>query len=468
MIKLTDIGFEDNNFVWKLNGIPFKIKYYFNINRKYFDVFKLIPLIQTACLISTYKDKVKVNIEGLTKHEEQFLIAYIKKQYVLNMFLLDILIKSNHPKVKISGSDVFKRYKGINTFKLLESSSERKFEPKENGLKLRLKPKKVVVAWSGGKDALLTMCLLNEIGVKAIPCTTRWNTIAFNCGTKPFLDKHKIKPNYVASIALGSKMKKLFIEALDEQKIEYTTSNRSGLFMQKKEIPFMLYWSFYMIVQIINNMLYALHNNVKYVFAGDEADLNGVHDYFGFKLYDNIGQSHDFKILLNRYINSIINQPVRSYSLLYPLRAPLELRILIERYKRTDFSSCLTSINTYCQRCPKCLTLLLQLSALGYNPNIVGLSKERVLKNFKDDMAWSAQLPSTEMTIWITKQCIKNKIANNKGFNRILVELLDGDETPKSDNFNPLIPIKSEYKTIPNAIRREVGDIYDEYSKGII
>ena len=435
-ISLTNLELQDNEMRWLLNEVPFKIKYMFDVDYKFINTFKLIPIIQTCCLAASYNDKVRFESNIAISNElKQFIVEYLKIQYVFNMEQLDIKINSSIPKINI----VFPK----------DSYKDDKI--------IKQKINTVASSWSGGKDSYLTIKLLQECGLKVVPTTTKWNTIAFNRGANPFLSSHdEIKKNIIASVSIGNKLKKLFKGALSETGISIENT-QSGTFKNKREIPMILYHSFYMNAQNINNILYALHNNIQHVFMGDEADVNITSKYCGFKRYNNIGQGYKNKILLNEYLVSIYgDNATQIHSLLYPIHGPLEIKLLIERYNTNKFSSCLTMIGTACSTCPKCLVTFLTCKSLGIEPYVLGINQEKLIKNFNWKMSDSYLVPEEKITYWFIKNCI-----HDPELTPILSELLD--ETPTEIDFNPLIPLKNKYKTIPSFLRKKISKIYNEY-----
>ena len=437
IISLTNFELQDNEMKWTLNNIQFKIKYMFDINYKFINTFKLIPLIQACCLATSYNNKVSINSNiAINEETKHFISEYAKMQYMFNMEQLDIKIKSNIPKIKIIfPKDIYKD-------EIIDI----------------VKVKNIISSWSGGKDSYLTIKLLQECGYKVVPTTTKWNTIAFNRGTHPFINDHdEINKNIIASVALGNKMKLLFTKALNDQNI-FIKNKQSGTFLSKKELPMILYHSFYMNVQNINNILYGLHKNIKHVFMGDEADVNGSHIYCGFKVQTSVGQGFKNKKLINNYLTSIYGKnSTQIHSLLYPLHGPLEVKLLIERYKSVKFSSCLTMIGNACSKCPKCLATLLTCKSLGYDPSILGINQDKLIKNFKSQITDSYLLPDDEVIYWYVKNCVKYP-----EMNFIVQELLD--ETQHNIDFDPLIPLKNKYDTIPKFIRKDIIKIYNEYA----
>jgi len=434
-VSLTDFELENNEMRWKLNNVSFKIKYLFDIENRFINTFKLIPIIQACCLASTYKDSVSIESDIPIKSSMiQFISEYAKMQYVFNMEQLDIKIEKDTPDTHI------------------------KF-PKDRFLDEQLNPssKKVVSSWSGGKDSYLTIKLLTECKLKVIPATTKWNTIAFNRGANPFLNSHaEIKPNIIASISVGNKMKKIFKYALEEQNI-FIENKKSGTFSDKKELPMILYHSFYMNTQIINNILYALHKKISCVFMGDEADVNDVKKYCGFKHHLNIGQGFKNKTLINNFLTSTYGKhATQVHSILYPIHGPLEVKLLIERYNTANFSSCLTMIEKACSKCPKCLVTYLTCKSLGYDPAILGINEKKLIQNFKWQLGESFLMPEEETVYWYIRNCIDDPTTGP-----IVGELLDS--TPSNIEFNPLVPLKNKYKTIPRFIRKKITKIYNEY-----
>lgn len=440
-VALIDFKLKDNKMIWKLNNIPFDINYNFNIDTKFKDVFKLIPVIQTCCLVTSYKGKVNlVSDIGITEEMYKFMSKYMNIQYVFNMEQLEIKIKKEHPSVNITFTNINKSNTDVN------------FNDGKN----------IVSSWSGGKDSLLTIKLLQECGYNVVPTTTKWNTIAFNRGAHPFLKNHEIKENIIASIALGNKMKKLFKYALAEQGIS-VEETKSGTFQTKRELPMILYHSFYMNVQNINNIIYALHHGIKHVFTGDEADVNYTSKYYGFKRYNNVGQGYKNKTLLNEFLTSTYGKnSTQIHSLLYPIYGPLEVKMLLERYNTVDFSSCLTMIGgkyseKCCCICPKCLTSYLTCKTLGYDPIVLGINETKLLKYFNDGVPYSYLFPDDKTLYWFVKNCI-----HDTNLYPIVSDLVS--ETPEDLNFNPLKTLKNKYNTVPEFIRKKITKIYDEYN----
>jgi len=438
-ITLNEFNIDNNTVSWNLNDTKFNIKYNFNINTDYVRAFKIIPLIQSCCLLSSIKKLPILNTDFVISEPEKELIEqYFKKQYVFNMKRLDIEI-TEIPKLIIRSSS--KQFKEIVKTNIQDSTH-------------------VASSWSGGKDSLITLCLLEEIKYKVDPITTKWNTIAFNRGAHPFLKNHKIQPNIIASMSLGNKLKKLVFKILNEQNINIQIEKDSGLFMTGKDLPMMLYHSFYMNTQNVNNILYGMHNNIKYTFSGDEAEVNYIEEYCGFKLYENIGQGYNNKKIINKYLVSTYGKNVTSNnSILYPLYSPLIIKMLLLRYKRNDFSSCLTMINKVCNRCPKCTMSLIYCSALRINPSILGLNREKIIKHLNIDMTDSFSFPPVDESYWLINMCLYDK-----ELYPILPYMVDSSPTNKKDlSFNPLIPKQTKYNTIPKIMRKKIVKIYNKY-----
>jgi len=443
IVTINDFELQDNKMKWKLNGISFKINYKFDIDTKFIDTFKLIPLIQAGCVASAYNKKVTLNIAGIKIRTEtlEFLNKFLKLQHNKSMHHLGYKSGEYPLNVKIN-VDI------DNTEKLTIPD--------------KLKTRTVVSAWSGGKDSYLTIKLLQEAGLNVITGTTQWNTIAFNQGANPFMKRNtKIKQNIVASLAVKNKLRKLFTEISENQNIKV---DKSLITSHAKNDPFLLYNTWYASVQNINNILYCQHNNIKYSFMGDESPTL---DYFydnEIIIYYNFGHSYKIKQMFNRHAKKIYGENHTSvYSILYPIESALEIKILVERYKVTNFSSCYVMINRVdpssgaCSKCLKCAVSYLHYKSLGYDPSWFGIDETKMIKHIIKKSIMSVLYEFDEgYKYWIVKNCIKYDIMKP-----ILQKLLS--KTPEDRDYSPLIVVTDNYKTIPKNIRSKVTKIYDEF-----
>jgi len=441
IVTVNDFVLDKNEIKWTLNGIKFNVKYMFDIDKRFIDTFKLIPLIQTCCIAASYKKKVKIvsNIP-IRKETLDFINEYMNLQHQNNMYRMTKYPIDYPLKLELE----FPINNGIEPQKHIANN------------------KCVMAAWSGGKDSYLTIKLLEECGYNVVTGTTAWNNLMFNTGQNVFLNKHpEIKKNIVAKISLGSKMRIIISNVLQEQKINI----RKELFStQMNNDPFMLYHAWYMLLQNINNVIYAQHYNIRHVFSGDEADINHSTKELdiNYIMYSNLGQCYDVKKIINKYFRSIYGKSTtQTHSILYPIYGPLEIKILIERYNTNMFSSCytMTGKTGVCSKCAKCFMSLITLKSLGYDPGIVGIDIKKMIKNYKsqpEKIMDSIMSISDEYKYWFIKRCI-----NDPDIGVTLKHLLK--ETPDDISFNPLVPLKEKYKTIPKFIRSKVTKIYDEF-----
>lgn len=446
-LHLSDIKLENSVFSWKLNNYPFKITYSFPTNDRFLPIMKLIPIIQLSCLISSIKSVASVTADfELNLAEKLFIRKYVDQLHPHNINHLDTYSSVlRFPYFfTINGEDltgkkytnVFRQLKELNVSKPLHYEKE------------------VISSWSGGKDSLLSILLLSEIGCTVFPGTTKWNTIAFNRGAAPYMEAHTIKPFYVASLALGNKLKNLTNEVINSEMLNKDMKlNLKEEFKGDVALPMILYHSFYMQTQTINNLVFALYKNLRYVFCGDEYGVNGNSD-FG-HLITNIGQSITGKRLVNRYIATFYSRAPTANSILYPLHGEAEVYLLINKYHRKDFTSCLTMIDKYCNRCAKCALTFLILQALGEDPEEYGLKKKKLIKEFKDIKRTSMMLPAPEERAWLIKRNF-----HDKSLNKILQNF--ATDLTEDSMLDPLLPEKEEYKTIPKYYRKKLVEIYEE------
>lgn len=442
---------DGNKLIWYINDVKFIINYNFDVDVKYIKIFGLIPLIYTICLMTVSKIRPQLYIENdLSQEDILFISEYYNLQYITNRVEIPEydIFHTTRRKILINGDRISLN---VNAIKQLKNNAISTHDDN---------PSKAVASWSGGKDSLLTIRMLNECNVQTIPCVTKWNTIAFNRGANVFLNNHEIKPVVIASTALNHNIKHLFLTTLKDNGIDI--KNQGEVYnSMSKSLPNKLYHSAFMNTQLINNVLYALHNNIGYSFTGDEADTNNVVMYGDSDMpyVINIGQSYRNKQLINAYINSIIEgDAANAYSLLYPIRSPLEHKILLERYKDINYSSCLTMINKWCNKCPKCVVSTLYLYSIGYNPEILGIDVDKVVKNYKREMTDSFLSADNDTAYWMFK-----RIYNIDKIKRITTSYMT--ELPDNYELNPLMPISSKYKTIPKFCRKQVVKIYEKHSE---
>ena len=446
-LHLSDLKLKDSVFSWKLNEYNFKITYNFPTDDRFLPILRLSPIIQLSCLISSLKSVATATTDfELNLSEKIFLREHIRQLQPVNINYLGTAESNMRFPYSFTVNDEdftgseyshpYKQYRELNISEPLVYEDT------------------VISSWSGGKDSLLTIMILKEIGCTVLPGTTKWNTIAFNRGAAPYMEAHEIKPVYVASIALGNKMKKLTLEVIRSEKLNDEVEIKlKDDFKGDVALPMVLYHPFYMQVQLVNNLAYALHKKVRYIFAGDEHGVNDTY-LFGNHMINHMGQSFLGKKLINSYIGTFYNQAPTVNSVLYPLYAEAEVNLLVNRYNRKDFTSCLTMINKHCNRCVKCALAFLVLQGIGENPEDFGLNKKKLIKEFKKIDKSSLMLPSRGELAWLIKRNL-----HDTTIKKITDNIAEG--VTEDTMLNPLIPVKEEYKSIPKAYRKQITNIYN-------
>ena len=415
MISITNYKFKDNVLSWNINNIPISITFLIPVDKeKCAPILRLYPLLLAGCKAASELEGVDVS---LSNNEQQLINDYIQLQHVYNSYLTETDVKINRV------------IKPFNTY----------FSKNLNN---------AIVTWSGGKDSTLTYNLLKASNTfKSItPCTTVWNNPSFKYSMK-FMNKQDVKFNSVAFVDFNGKLKQLFEPTVKTTKKVHSDGTEYNF-------SFEFYHSYYGIVPMLNNLIASIHFNSDYVFMGDEADANQIYNYKGVPYQDDIGQSYVMKQIINRYLEANVMK-VRLASVLYPLRAAAEIKLLNKIAPDAKWSSCMTMKDTYCNKCTKCFLTYIYYKALDLDVAKIGLNEATLTENFDVSKTHSHHFPEDSVLKWFVTRGLNYDVSSE--VLNSLNEYLECE--PTSDD--PTNLIKEQFETIPITIRDKIVSAYN-------
>ena len=416
MISITDYKFKDNKLSWNINNVPISIKFLIPVNKVRCEpILRLYPLLLAGCRDATELKGIDLS---LSNNEQQLIDDYIQLQHVYNSYLTETDIK------------IKRKIKPVDTY----------FSKNLNN---------AIVTWSGGKDSTLTYNLLKTSNTfkNIIPCTTIWNNPSFKYSLE-FMNKQETKFHSIAFVDFNGKLKQLFEPLIKTSKKVHSDGTEYNL-------PFEFYHSYYSIVPMLNNLIASMHFNSDYVFMGDEADANQIYNYKGAPYQDDIGQSYIMKQIINRYLEANVMK-VRLASVLYPLRAAAEIKLLNKIAPDAKWSSCMTMRNDWCCDCPKCILTYIYYKALNLDVAKIGLNEAKIIENFDVSKTHSHHFPEDSVLKWLVTRGLNYDVSSE-----VLNSLNEYLECEPTTN-NPTDLIKEQFETIPITIQKEIIDIYNK------
>ncbi len=234
-----------------------------------------------------------------------------------------------------------------------------------------------------GKESLVSLGLAEEIGLRPQPvlvCEPDWNVIYRNEHFRTFEYKHKERLIQQFEAEFDMKIHRIHNGLgdlrfyghwdIDETELGWTSQLTEYLFLL---IPFN---SFY---------------NAKYVVFGHEqscSDFYSSTENFRYSPY--YDQSSEWLQHMNTMLHSISNSSVQATSLVQPLQEIAVCKVLYQRYPQFAKYQMSCHVdnegaeeNRWCSNCPKCALCYIFMSALGFDPEEVGLKNMLSLKNKK-------------------------------------------------------------------------------------
>jgi len=242
-------------------------------------------------------------------------------------------------------------------------------------------PRKVVVLSSGGKDSLLSLGLLREIGAEAHSIFLNESGRHWLTALRAYRVLHEQDPLVTRVWTSSDRVFNAMLRHLPFIRPDFQT-------LRSDEYPIRL-WT--VAVFLFGALPLLKKRGIGRLVIGDEYDTSvrgshqGIQNYRG--LFD---QSIWFDHALSRYFQHK-GWNVAQFSVLRPLSEMLIEKVLAARYPellRLQLSchAAHTEGDTVlpCGRCEKCRRIVGMLSALGVDPGLLGYTKEQIARSLRE------------------------------------------------------------------------------------
>lgn len=312
-----------------------------------------------------------------------------------------------------------------------------------------------VVAFSCGKDSLLTFGICKEIGLKPV-CVYVNDTVSPT--------ENNLKLNYNKLVSKEFNFKNVIMRNEIEQinDFEYWNKGETCLGYSHMTTGFCL---------MALPVMYSFDK--RYIVLGNEQDMNfSFINKDGYKAYPSFDQTDEATEIQDKIIKKMTNNHGSVFSVIKPITNIAAMKILFNRYSNLSkyeiSCDCLNASDEkrWCHDCNKCARLFLFMKSFGFDPKLVGLRNlfEREYKNYYtlftgEQDAYEKSKESRDQQLLAFYLAYKN---NQKGYlvdhfkKNYLQEAKDREEELRKKFF------KIYDSHMPNKIKNKVNSIYKE------
>ena len=304
---------------------------------------------------------------------------------------------------------------------------------------------------SGGKESLLTYCMIKELGYNVYPLYVNesgghWRTAlsAYNYHKKTEINTRRIWTNV-------DRFYNFMLDNLDFIRPDHRTLRTEAYPIRTCIFPFYVFslLPIFADKKIGNLLIGSEFDDLDY----KNSSYDGLPDYYG--VYD---QHQDYDILMNTWYTNRIPGIVQ-WSALRNITGLIVEKILLERYPKyakyqRSCHSCHIEKNDvfHCGKCSKCLNILLFLFANNADPKFINFKEEDIIQFYKRINPNNLKLDYDE----------KNQsffIGNNSG---IYPKIMPADHLNKFH----INPDTCDPKYMPLQIRNQLINIIKKYTNG--